>query len=191
MLDSWSNDAPSQVTEEKAKLQRKNLFSFLFYYMATHHYGKRIGGFLGGGRKMSMGRKRNPHGDNPKIRHSHLEHKEINLNEEYEVRYAKEAGAIKIGRNGAVVPVRGKAYVKNGHLFYSDGRARRKSSRKKPRARGGRKITAGDRSIWGQEARKGTEKWHGMSHAERVRRRHHPEGNWGFNGKSPNTRDRR
>jgi hypothetical protein len=161
----------------------------------ARHYGKKISKFFGGGgRHRRMSSRRHRYGDNPRIRHSHLEHKEINLNQEYEVRHAEEIGAIKVGKNGAVVPVRGKAYVKNGHLYYSEGALPRREhhhSRKRMRRRRGRHITEADRKIWEHNALRGTEKWHAMSHALRVERRRHPKGNWGFEGHSPRTRDRR
>ncbi len=53
-----------------------------------------------------------------------------------------------------------------------------------------RKITKKDRKIYGENARKGTQKWKrtptGARKAERVRKNH----DWGFDGKSPRTRRR-
>ncbi|MDG6999044.1 MAG: hypothetical protein JRN15_08015 [Nitrososphaerota archaeon] len=55
-------------------------------------------------------------GDNPKIRQKHNERMDISLNEHYEVDYARNHGQIKVSKNGAVRPVRGKTHVTNGRV---------------------------------------------------------------------------
>ena len=52
-----------------------------------------------------------------------------------------------------------------------------------------RRISHSDRLKWGSNAKKGSEKWHEMSHETRVERRQQPQGNWRFEGKSPRTVD--
>ena len=61
--------------------------------------------------------------DDPDIRRSHNEEREINLAQDYEVRHAQESGAIKVhkdpdGKSAAVEPVQGKTEVKDGKLQY-------------------------------------------------------------------------
>ena len=58
------------------------------------------------------------YGDNPSIRRGH-ERSGISLAEEWEVQHAAKVGAIKVGKNGAIKPVKGKAYVRNGHIYYA------------------------------------------------------------------------
>ena len=142
------------------------------------------------------------------IRKSHQENREINLNQEYEVRYAESVGAIKIAKNGAISPVSGRTYVKNNRLYYTPAahaavmnkrheekvevrKTEHKEHRGKHSKHSGRSMTSEDRKKWASNSMKGTEKWHLMPHAERVERRKHPKGNWGFEGVSPNTRNRR
>ena len=176
---------------------------FSFSYMAKS-YSKKISGFLHRGPKMSLGQMKGKH-DNPHIRHSRNENKLINLNEEWEVRYAEKVGAVKISEDGGVEPVKGKSYVKNNHLYYVNPpgehvvhkTAPKVSApepaplRKPSKTKTGRSISEDDRKVWGQDALKGTQKWHLMTHKERVERRAHPKSKWGFEGKSPNTVDRR
>ncbi|MHB8701413.1 MAG: hypothetical protein ACYC7D_10415 [Nitrososphaerales archaeon] len=67
--------------------------------------------------------------DNPQIRHSHGEQREINLNQDYEVRHALKVGAIKVEKdtagNGEVFHVPGKSEVVNGKLEYVQKKGKR------------------------------------------------------------------
>ncbi len=58
------------------------------------------------------------YGDNPSIRRGH-ERSSISLAEEWEVQHAAKVGAIKVGKSGSIKPVKGKAYVRNGHIYYA------------------------------------------------------------------------
>lgn len=165
-----------------------------------------MGGFkkIGNGiRKVDRSLKRaERRGDNPHIRRKYQENREINLEQEWEVRHAETIGAIHIAKNGAISPVKGRTYVKNGRLYYTpathavamntkheEQHEVRKSETKE--TKGGRKLTDSDRRTWSMNAMKGTQRWHLMPHAERVERRRNPKGNWGFEGKSPSTRNRK
>ena len=80
-------------------------------------YGKKMGGWRGirGGhrKKKSDGKSK---GDNPHIRQKKGEARSISLGEEYEVNYARREGQVKVSKNGAVSPVRGKTHVSHGRL---------------------------------------------------------------------------
>jgi hypothetical protein len=170
----------------------------------SRSYGKRIGGFKkirSGLRSMDRtiaAGKRRLKGDNPHIRRKYQENREINLEQEWEVRHAESIGAIKISKNGAISPVKGRTYVKNGRLYYTPAThavakntPHNHEENREVTKSGGRKVDDRDRSVWSSNAMKGTKKWHLMPHSERVDRRAHPKGNWGFEGRSPNTRNRK
>ena len=53
-----------------------------------------------------------------------------------------------------------------------------------------RKISRKGRQHLKQNARKGTSKWHRMSHRARVNSVHRKSYSWGFEGKSPHTHNR-
>ena len=110
--------------------------------------------------------------------------KEIDLRNAGEVKYAHSIGAIRIDKKGGITPVKGRTRVKNGKLYYVTGK--QKSSLKGS----GRHITKESRKASRENALKGTKKWEGMSHEQRVQHDKHPSGNWGFEGKSPSTKDR-
>ena len=80
-------------------------------------YGKKMGGWRGirgGHTKKKKGGKSK--GDNPHIRQKKGEARSISLGEEYEVNYARREGQVKVNKNGAVSPVRGKTHVSHGRL---------------------------------------------------------------------------
>jgi len=79
-------------------------------------YGKKMGGWRGirDGHRKNKGRRSK--GDNPHIRQKKGEARNISLGEEYEVNYARREGQVKVSKNGAVSPVRGKTHVSHGRL---------------------------------------------------------------------------
>ena len=70
---------------------------------------------------------------------------------------------------------------------------KRKTARKKPekRKKTARKITPRDRKVDGNNARKGSQKWHSQSPSVRKEERARATHGWGYKGKSPNTRPRK
>jgi hypothetical protein len=75
--------------------------------------------------------------------------------------------------------------------FYTDKRGRVRPIKASKRKKKARKITKGDRVAWSMNAMEGTEKWMRESPRQRKLARERNKHNWGFEGNSPHTRERK